>query len=206
MGKRKIYLSIVALVLGFLIVAQIRSFVNVNDILIRDSQSNVFEEIKILKVKNGDLRKEIDELDTTLEQLNDQNLALKAIDDEITRYKKLDGKYPVFGPGVKVMIDSKITTPWIVDLINAFFSSGAQAVSVNGIRITSDTVGIDTLPQGQILLNGSIISPPYIFNVIGSSSGIVDALETPGGIFDKLEATFPDIVITTEKNEIVQLD
>jgi uncharacterized protein YlxW (UPF0749 family) len=204
--NQKYIISVVALIFGFLVVTQIKSFSGVNDIFVRDNQSNIFQEIKILKAKNEDLRKETEELETTLDQLDDQTLALSVIDEEINKYKKLSGKYPIFGPGVSITITGEITTPWVVDLVNEFFNSGAQSVSVNGIRITNQTSGFDTMPQGQILLNGSILSSPYVFNVIGDSSIIVDILELPSGIFERLVKTFPNTVIETTKKEVIQMN
>lgn len=205
MRDRKIYILVVAIFLGILIVAQIRTFSGLNDAYRRDSQSNVFNEIKILKDKNTDLRSEILDLESTIKQLDNQNLTLASIDDEIKKYKALNGESPIFGPGVMVTIDGQLTTPWIVDLINEFYNSGAQAVSVNGIRITNKAIGFDTMPQGQILLNGSILSSPYVFGIIGDSSTIINILELPQGIFDRIESVIKNLTIKTDVKEIVQM-
>jgi len=197
---------VAAIALGALIVTQMRSFGEVNSMLIRDTQSNVFQEIKILKAKNEDLSNEIEELESTLEQLADQNLALQAIEEEIEKYKKLSGEDSIFGAGVTLTIDADLRTPWVIDLVNEFWNSGVQAVSVNGIRITNQAIGFDTYPQGQIFLNGAILSSPYVFSVIGEPSTIIGILELPGGIFDRLEDSLPEIVIKTEEKEIIQMD
>lgn len=202
--KKKIYILVTAVLLGFFAVVQSRSYENV-DFLLRDAESNIFQEIRILKQKNEDLKSEISELELTLSQLADQNLALKAIEDEIKKYRKLSGGLSIFGPGLTVTIDGTITTPWIVDLVNDFFSSGAQAVAVNGIRLANPTTGFDTLPQGQILLNGSILSPPYVFDVIGESSSLKNILEVPGGVFDRLKSAFPGVKIETVSKDIIQM-
>ncbi len=204
MQVRKLYILITATLLGFLVAVQSRSFENV-DLLLRDRQSNVFQEFNILKDKNKDLRDEVRDLELSIKQLSDQNLALNTIEEEINEYKKLSGNVSVFGPGISVLIDGPITTAWAVDLVNEFFNSGAQAVSVNGIRITNQTSGFDTLPQGQILLNGSILSSPYTFNVIGESSTLISILELPGGIFDRLNAAFKNTEVEIISKEIVQM-
>lgn len=205
MRDRKIYILVVAIFLGILIVAQIRTFSGLNDAYRRDSQSNVFNEIKILKDKNSDLRTEISDLETTVKQLDNQNLALASIDDEVKKYKTLNGESPIFGPGVIVTIDGQLTTPWIVDLINEFYNSGAQAVSINGIRITNKAIGFDTMPQGQILLNGSVLSSPYVFSIIGEASTIINILELPQGIFDRIESVIKNLTIKTDVREIIQM-
>lgn len=205
MHKRKIYILIIALFLGFFIIIQTRSFHDANELLVRDMDSNIFQEIHILKTKNEDLRKEIEELESTLARFTDQNLALEAIQDEIEKYEKLTGDISVFGPGVTVTINEEITTPWLIDLINDFFNSGAQAVAINGIRIVNKTVGFDTLPLGQILLNGSIISPPYSFIVLGEPNSLTSIFNLPGGIFDRIKATFPSMEIDIISKEILQI-
>jgi uncharacterized protein YlxW (UPF0749 family) len=203
---RKIYLIAVSLLLGVIVVLQIKSFEGVNNLLIRDSQSNIFQEITVLKEKNTNLATEVKELENTLELLKDQNLALNAIENEIIKYKKLSGKYSIFGSGVSLVIDKSISTPWIIDIINEFFNAGAQAVSINGIRISTKSIGFDTLPQGQVLLNGSILSEPLIFNAIGDSSVLIKIADLPGGIIDRLYLSYPNHSIITEKKEIIQMD
>lgn len=205
MKKRKIYILAIAFLLGFFVVLQSRSFQNANDILLRDMESNIFQEISILRQKNNDLRKEVQSLELQIEQFADQNSTLAAIDDEIKKYMKLSGRISVFGPGILVSIDGPIITPWIIDLVNEFFNSGAQAVSVNGIRIVNSTVGFDTLPKGQILLNGSILSSPYTFAVIGDSSSLKTILELPGGIFSRLKMAFPGLKIESTVKDILQI-
>lgn len=205
MEGKKIYIVIVAVILGVLIAAQVRSFAGINSLFVRDTRSNIFQEIMILKDKNEDLRSEIDGLETTLLQLKNQNSALETIKEEIEKYKKITGDFSIFGPGVRLTIDANLTTPWVIDLVNEFFNSGAQSVSVNTVRLTNKSIGFDTLPQGQILLNGAILSQPFVFDVIGESSLIVDVLELPGGIMDRLEVAFPDMEVDTESKEIIQM-
>ena len=194
-----------AVLASFFLVVQVKSFERVNP-LFRDQESNIFQEIQILKKTNEDLGAEVDELAKRLEQLSDQSSAIEALEGEANKYKKLTGGIKIFGPGVTVKIDGNVSTPWMIDLINEFFNSGAQAVAINGIRLTNKSVGFDTLPQGQILLNGSILSAPYNFDVIGESKVLVDSFEITGGIFDRLEANFPGIKIETVTKEIIQID
>jgi len=48
---KKIFVLFTALLLGFFVVVQSRSFESVNDLFFRDIQSNIFQEIRILKEK-----------------------------------------------------------------------------------------------------------------------------------------------------------
>ncbi|MBP9770527.1 DUF881 domain-containing protein [Candidatus Gracilibacteria bacterium] len=204
--ERKILILGTATLLSFFVVIQINSFDNVNDTLQRDSKSNIFQEIKILKEKNEDLKSEISDLESAVGQLNDQGKALNAIQEEITEYTKLSGKASVFGPGVTMTIDGKFSTPWMIDMVNELFNSGAQAVSVNGIRIVNQTAGFDTLPKGQILLNGSVLSSPYTVNAIGEATTLFSLIQSPGGIFDRLKKAFPATKTNITTKDIIQMD
>lgn len=204
--SRKYYILGMAIILGFLISLQSKSFENVNKEFQRDVQSNIFQEINILKSKNESLQKEVEDLENGLSQFADQKVALQTIESQIEKYTKLSGKAPIFGPGTSVTISGQISTQWAVDLVNAFFNAGAEAVSLNGIRLVNDTLGFDTLPQGQILLNGSILSSPYVFNAIGESSSLTHILELPGGILNRISAAMPGLLIEVVAKDIIQMN
>ncbi len=200
------YILIVALILGFFISLQTKSYESVNEEFLRDVGTNIFQEIKILKDKNESLRAEVIDLEDTLHQFADQNSAIQALENQVKRFLKLSGRSPVFGSGVVVTIHGDITTPWLVDIVNAFFNVGAEAVSINGIRLVNKTIGFDTLPRGQILLNGSIITPPYVFGVLGESSDIVHMLELPGNIFSRMSNSIPNFKVDFSAREVIQMN
>ena len=205
MKPRKLYISIFALVLGVLISFQIRSYSGIKDIVARNDNSNIFEQISIIKEKNNGLKKEIDELEDNLSRLQDRDDALTVIDEEIEKYQKLAGKSPVFGSGIILVVRGDIPAPWINDIVNELFNSGAQAVGINNIRISNSSAGLDTLPQGQIWMGGNILSPPYVFNVIGDSQLIGKIINLPGGILSRLKIAFPTVDISIEEKEIVKI-
>lgn len=205
MAERKAYITLVAIILGFFMIAQGRSFENAAGIL-RDGEDNVFQELKILKEKNVALRREIEDLEATISNLTDQNLAISTIKEEIEKYKKLNGQYPIFGPGLVITVKNDISTPWVIDLINELFSAGAEAVSINGVRIINSTAGIDTLPQGQLLINGSILSQPYTLQAVGDGKQLLEILQLPGGIIDRLKANFTKINISSELKDVIQME
>lgn len=202
---RKIYILITAVVLGVFIMAQNRSFQSVSNILVRDNQGNVFQEIRILKAKNLDLRQEMEELEIELTQLDDQNLSLDVVDQEIEKYDKLSGDSPIFGPGLEISINGDVTMPWFIDLHNEFLMSGAEAISINDIRITNETAGFDTLPKGEILVHGQILAPAYVFKAIGDAEVMASALEVPGGFLSRLKNTFSDVEVVVEAKDVVYM-
>ena len=99
MKVQKIYIFISAIIFGFLLIIQTRSYESVNELFSRDMSSNIFQEIK--------------------------------------KHEKLNGKSPIYGPGLRIEINADISSQWLVDFINELFNSTAQAVSINSIRITN---------------------------------------------------------------------
>jgi uncharacterized protein YlxW (UPF0749 family) len=132
-------------------------------------------------------------------------LALKAIEEDIVKYRTLDGQVDVSGPGIQIEISDDIESIWLVDLINELFANGAEALSINDVRLTNYTHGFDTLPQGQILLNGNIISKPITIKVIGPFDALKPILEQPKGILDKLYEHHSPLQITIAKKDPIEM-
>lgn len=206
MKRLHIHIFVVGIIVGLFVVVQGRSFERVDQIIQRDSQKNFYEEIRVLKESNKGLQNEVGVLSTSLEDLKDRNSALDVIEEEIDKYRKLSGEGSVFGPGIVVTINGNVGAEWIVDFINDLLGAGSEAVSVNGVRITNESLGFDTLPQGQIMINSKIISSPFVFKAIGDSKTIVGILESPGSYFDRFSISFPQIAIITEEREVIHID
>ncbi len=203
--KINIYIFLTALFIGFLIVTQSHSFQEASDLLSRDMQSNIFQEIKILNDKNLELKEERNNLQETLDQIIDRESALSAIENEIEKYKKLTGNNLVSGPGLTLTINENLSIPWIIDIINELFNAGANAISINNIRIVNKTAGFDRLPNGQILFYGTILTPPFVFEVIGDPLTLYDILNLSGGILERALSSIPNLTINIERQEFIKI-
>ncbi len=203
---RDLTIIITGILLGFLVVLQARSFGDVQDRIARDSQANVFQEIQILKTTNENLGDEITDLEGQLAKASDQEQALNAIQDEIKNDKIIAGEVDVQGPGVELTVKNSLTGIWFTDIVNEMWSAGAEAVSVNNIRLTNATVGFDTLPNGQISLNGVILTAPYHFDAIGDKKTLSEALTQTGGIVQRIKDSVQNADITLDQKDLIQID
>lgn len=204
--KKYVTLISIGLLIGVFVTLQARSFKSVSDVLAgRDTHVNIFQEVQILIQTNKNLEQEISELQNTLAQISDRASALAAINTEISKYRVLDGQVPVLGPGIQISLSENIATIWLVDLVNELFSNGAEAVSINDVRLTNYTHGFDTLPQGQILFNGNILQTPISIKAIGPSATLKTFLEQPKGMMDKLYEQYRDVKITIETLENIEM-
>jgi uncharacterized protein YlxW (UPF0749 family) len=204
--QRKVLLFLTAIFLGVFIALQSSSFEAVTDDFLRENKVDIFQEIKILRDKNKDLENEVSSLNENLDLLSNQNSALAAIEDEIVKYKKLSGDFPIFGPGIQIKISGGLSIPWVIDLTNELFNAGAEAVSINNIRITAKSNGFDAMPKGKILINGVQLTPPYVFSAIGEPSVLENILTLPGGIFSRMRAAIPSLGLEIGKKEVIQIN
>jgi len=196
----------IGLIIGVFVTLQAKSFKSLDQVLVgRDSHTNVFQEIQILLQTNENLKREISDLKTTLAQLSDRASALKAIEEEISKYRNLDGQTGIVGSGLSIEISDNIESIWLIDLVNELFANGAEAVSVNDIRLTNYTHGFDTLPQGQILFNGTIITNPILIKAIGPSDTLETILTQPKGIIDKLYEHHSPLQVSITKKDTIEM-
>ena len=205
MHNRNVYIAITAIVLGFLIVLQARSFTDFTDTIRRNDRADIFREIQILKTTNENLEEEIGALEKRLQETSDAGLAIEGIKKEIERNKILAGRVDVSGPGITITVNNSIRALWLIDIVNELFSAGAEAVSVNGIRLTDKTIGFDTIPSGQILLNGSLIDMPYKIDAIGYKTTLEQVILQPSGILAKMAQSITDSNFKVEQKDLIQM-
>lgn len=132
------------------------------------------------------LRTRVDELTTQVAELTDadQAAALRAL-----RIGSAAGTLAVVGEGVRVLITepdsaddvSKVHDEDLALLVNGLFEAGAEAITVNGQRLTAVTA-IRTSGTA-IEVNGVGIGPPYTVLAIGDT-GVLGArlFETKSGL------------------------
>lgn len=113
----------------------------------------------------------------------------RALSSRLERLRVMSGATPVTGPGVQVVVDDapgavsdqqRVLDEDLQKLVNALWASGAEAISVNGQRLTGSgafrNVGLG------ILANNQPINPPYVFTVIGDPDTLpANLLSTAAG-------------------------
>ena len=120
----------------------------------------------------ADLRKANTKADSALTTLGTR---LNGARDTAAGYGALTGLQPVSGPAIGVELDSapyagsneQVRDSDIALLVNGLWGAGAEAVSVNGQRVTART-GIRTSGDA-IEVNGIGVAPPYTILAIGDT-------------------------------------
>ena len=124
-----------------------------------------------------DLRTQPDAIQVRSAAFDARSAELEA---RLTRMKRDAGLSAVSGAGVLVTLDDgrvAASTPKreieraivhstdITDVLNAAWKAGAEAISVNGERITAASACVGAVIQ----INGTLLSPPFVFNIVGPS-------------------------------------
>ena len=125
-----------------------------------------------------DLRKQVDELRAAS---NGNRQSSEALEQQVAMMGTAAGLDAMKGPGLKVTLDDstldKAPSGNVNDLVihsqdvqaavNALWSSGAEAIGINGQRVVSTSAVLCV--GNTLLLNGSVYSPPYEITALGAS-------------------------------------
>lgn len=206
MKKRQLSILITSILAGILIIMQGKAFTGINQSTRRESRTDVFREIQILKNTNDNLDDEVKDLEDQLNKTSGQQDALQAVAKDIEKYQLVSGQKNITGAGIAMNINGGVKAIWLTDAVNELYSAGAEAVSVNGIRLTDQTSGFDTIPNGQILLNSVILKPPYLIEAIGDKKTLADALNQPQGIIQRMKESLGDIQIELQQKDTVKME
>lgn len=202
--RRAIFIT--SLVLGFFLIVQSRSFDGLTKINTRDSASNTFREIQLLRDTGRNLQSEIADLEDLFARTKDSSLSLKVLEEEIAQFEIISGASAIHGPGLIIQVPDHTEIATLIDLINELLSSGAEALSINGVRLIGNNFGLDAIPSGQILLNGTILQPPYSFQAIGEATTLENILRQSGGIMKRYERSHPGKTLHIEKRDRIDMD
>ena len=130
-----------------------------------------------------------------------------AMSKELENLRMLTGLKAMRGPGVAVLLQDAKTQPSgsnpvvvtyqdLVSVINELWAAGAEAVAVNGQRVTA-TTGFGQV-GGTVVVNLQRLSGPFTITAIGDSATLEGALNIRGGLVDGLRALGLSIAVSRQ--------
>jgi len=198
----QVTLGLALLALGFLIAAQLRSepplvqyTTDERAPLVTTAQGLQSQQDQ-LKTRILTLRSQIQDL----EQKGQGNAALvKQLNDSLQQAQIAAGLVNVEGTGVVLQLQDSTNTvapgdnasDYLVSaedvrtVVQQLWFVGAEAVAVNGERITQNTAILDI--GGSVLVNSAYLAPPYQISAIGAP-GLYDELSRDQGFQDFVRA------------------
>jgi uncharacterized protein YlxW (UPF0749 family) len=199
MTRRRSQLTIaaVALLLGLLVVAQLRSQTIANGLQARSTQELTVL-VANLNERNAQLRTQVATLQQEASDLQAAKArgatSVDALRSDLAKLRGWAGLDAVTGPGVRLSIAGPIDGDGVMQLINELRNSGAEAIAIQGVRVVPDTV-VAGVAHG-ISVDDSAIPDPFTIDAIGSSDTLTGSLTRVGGIVAQLAATYPDATVT----------
>ncbi len=215
--KKGIAVLVLSLMIGFLLGTQIINeskdfvFININTVSSLASEVNMINQ-EIEDIKNI-IEKSKNKL-TEFEMLNnDEDDISVYLNDEIDKMKGIAGYTNLRGQGVMIKLSDNmeesvgnINYDLIHDIdvtiiINDLISAGAEAVSINGKRILSNTEVVCIGPL--IRVNGEGIAAPFIIKAIGNKDELSAAINAPNTYAYNLKTVYGIGIETMKSNFIL---
>lgn len=169
------------------------------------------DRVRVLREEVRDLEEQVRELGSG--ELGDEIGGLRA---EAKRLAFAAGAAPLRGPGITVVLEdssaSRSATGNPNDLIvherdiqtvvNALWAAGAEAVAINGERLSS--LSAVRCAGNTLLLHGVVHSPPYEIGAIGDPDALSVALAESPGMSRLLDAVSAfGLGLTVERGPVV---
>lgn len=174
--------------------------------LISIAQVKVYEtQLRQVRAEKDLIIAELTELEERLNQIEkekaDEDFFLKGILSDLEKYKMAAGVVDVAGPGVVVTIEDPLPPDGFADsymdslimynyefllsLVNKMKDAGAEAISINGQRITATTE--ISLAGDNVNINTVPTAPPYIVKAIGNPETLESTLTIRFGVIEQMK-------------------
>lgn len=211
----QVLMAATLLLMGFLVAAQVkagRALTSQVDIPTR----NVYALATLLKSERAahqSLEAEVGELRARLEQYEHAaaqgSRLTEAMGKELESLRIAAGLKAMRGPGVTVRVEDPKTQPKggtnpivvtyqdLVAVINELWAAGAEAVALNGQRLTA-TTGMSQV-GGTVVVNLQRLNAPFVVFAIGDPATMEGALNIRGGLVESLRAL--GLVISVRRND-----
>lgn len=196
-------LTAVALLIGLLLIGQLRSQARPTEISSLSAQE-LSQLIETLADRNRELRSGLTDV---REQLREYRVArsqgqsaLDVTRQDLRRITAFAGLAAVEGQGIVLEVDGSLDAIALNDLINELRNAGAEAIAVDEIRITHQSVAI----QGatSLLIDGVGVGEQFELRAIGSPEGLLATIERPGGIISQLEQFIKATIMARQSDQI----
>lgn len=156
--------------------------------------------------RQEDLVRILDELDDRTQRLEDEKARLETQRSELesssdqaeearkqTQEKEqqlgiLAGTVAAEGPGITLTIRgaaAAVESDMLLDAIQELRAAGAEAIQVNDVRVVADSYFSGS--GADIEIDGTKVTAPYVFKVIGKPEDLEPALNIPGGVVQTVE-------------------
>lgn len=160
-------------------------------IMEQTANRNLQEDLRLFQADVRELENNLASIDKE-QEVKAQNLL-----EDIDRLRKLVGQVKVEGPGIEIALEDADYVPdgdnpnnYIVHefhiqrVVHELFVAGAEAIAINGFRLTHQSYIQCIGPV--IRVDGNTSSAPFVISAIGDSDHLESAITLLGGVHDQL--------------------
>jgi uncharacterized protein YlxW (UPF0749 family) len=188
----QVAVALAGALLGFLLVAQVRSTEGVGERLAAEREENLTRILAELTAQSDRLQSEITELRLTLAEFETsveaEELALRSLQRRFDDLRVLVGLVPAEGEGILFTIEDPeraVTQELFVDAVQELRDAGAEAIAVNDVRLVASSAF--STRNRVVVVDRQPLNPPYRIAAIGPAETMASALGIPGGAIDALQ-------------------
>ncbi len=199
-SRSQTVVGVLLAVFGFAFVTQVTSF-GVDDTYSGYRQQALIDVLDGLSGTTRRAEAEIARLEQTREDLRDDSSAEQAALEEARRETQnleiLAGVVPVTGPGIRVTITEdtgQVDIDSMLDTVQEMRTAFAEAMQFNGqVRVVAQTSFEDG--PGGIYVDGTLLEPPYVLDVIGDPHTLHGGLTFPEGPIAQLRNDGAEVAV-----------
>jgi uncharacterized protein YlxW (UPF0749 family) len=193
----RLTVTLVAALLGVLVIGQLRGQANVPG-LSALSATELTQLIANLSAGNDLLRAEVADLtqrEATLNATEDRGeTTVDDLTEDLAAIRAWSGVTAVAGPGIAITVRGGIGGDGIDELLNELRNAGAEAISVEGVRVVSGIVVAGA--PGDLSIANQALGETFEIRAIGSPQILTGTLTRTGGVIAQIGATYPLSTIT----------
>jgi len=201
----QLVLAVACFVFGAMLMVQFRTQGTIAKMVQAESSADQAQIISNLYDANVNLRKEVDTLEhqQQQEETGRGTARVAEVAADLQKFRIVNGSAPAVGSGIELTISADIRPEDVQDLVNELRNAGAEALALNGQRLTARTAV--TQDHGAVVVDGRRLAPPFVFEAIGAPDTLDRAMTRKGGLISYLQTTYPEGQFSVEKNERLAL-
>ena len=200
----------VAIVFVAVLLVQFKTVEEVNETDIENMrETELREQLATWKSKYEQTSEKLEDVNLKIAEYNEKiesnEESSELLDKELLQSQILLGTTNVTGEGIVITLEDTeeavIQASDLLELVNELRDAGAEAISINGIRVLSTTDIVDIVNRYILIKPKKRISSPYVVKAIGNQTYLVSTLSIKNtGYIDAHKSSGQSIKVEKQKN------
>lgn len=203
-----ISIFLVCIIFVSVLLIQVKTVSQVNETDIENLRtSELSEQLSTWKSKYEEVSEELKDTNSKIldytTKIEDNEEASELLEAELEKSRLILGKTDVVGDGVVITLldgENKIEASDLIELVNDLWFAGAEAISINGVRIVNMTEFVDVAGYIIVKPRQRIVSP-YVVKVIGDQTYLTSTLSLKNsGFIDIQNSNGKKVTMEQQRN------